>query len=189
MKLLFDKQLAEGYTSRSQKVRVLTEAWVDNAIFCPNCGRLNIDKYPAGRPVADFHCSNCREEYELKSKQNVIGAKIVDGAYHTMLERITSSNNPNFFLLNYDLSDLEVTNFLVIPKHFFTPEIIIRRKQGLPNRPDYIMCSINLSLIPQSGKIFYVRDRQGKRKCSSNGRRHFFCGRKRKFLQRVGYLM
>lgn len=97
MKLSFDTQLANNYTSQSQKVRVLTEAWVGGAIFCPNCGRLDISKYPNNQPVADFYCSNCKEEYELKSKQVSVGAKIVDGAYRTMIERLQSSNNPNFF--------------------------------------------------------------------------------------------
>lgn len=69
MKLTFDLQLADTYKSQSQKVRVLTEHWVNKSIFCPNCGHLNIDKYPNNQPVADFFCSNCREDYELKSKQ------------------------------------------------------------------------------------------------------------------------
>ena len=56
MNLFFDTKLAEGYESTSQKVRVLTEQWVDNSIFCPNCGQLDIDKYPNNQPVADFHC-------------------------------------------------------------------------------------------------------------------------------------
>ena len=128
MKLSFDTQLADNYTSQSQKVRVLSEAWVDNVIFCPNCGHLDIDKHSNNQPVADFFCSNCKEEYELKSKQDSVGVKIVDGAYRTMIERLQSSNNPNFFLLNYDLKSLEVMNFLVIPKHFFVPEIIEKIK-------------------------------------------------------------
>ena len=112
MRLSFDTQLADNYSSQSQKIRVLTEAWVGSTIYCPNCGQLDIDKYPNNQPVADFHCSGCREEFELKSKQSIIGKKIVDGAYRTMLKRLTSSNNPNLFLLNYNLSNLLVTNFL-----------------------------------------------------------------------------
>lgn len=143
-------------------MRVLTEQWVDNSIFCPNCGRLDIDKYPNNQPVADFYCPNCREEYELKSKQSTIGAKIVDGAYRAMLERLTSSNNPNFFLLNYDPSNLEVMNFLVIPKHFFVPEIIEKRKPlaRTARRAGWIGCNILLQSIPQTGKIFFVRDKR-----------------------------
>lgn len=162
MKLTFDLEKAKGYKSLSQKVRVLTEQWVDNSIFCPNCGQLNIDKYPNNQPVADFYCSNCLEEYELKSKQSAIGAKIIDGAHRTMLERLTSSNNPNFFLLNYDLANLEVVNFLVIPKHFFTPEIIEKRRPlaSTARRAGWVGCNILLNHIPQTGKIFYVRDKK-----------------------------
>ncbi|MEK7554784.1 MAG: DpnI domain-containing protein [Patescibacteria group bacterium] len=160
MKLNFDKQLATGYKSVSQTVRVLTEQWVGDSIFCPNCGRMDIDRYPNNQPVADFFCLNCREEYELKSKQDLIGSKIVDGAYRTMIERLTSSNNPNFFFLNYDLSDLKVINFFVIPKHFFVPEIIEKRKPlaTTARRAGWIGCNILLQSIPQTGKIFFVRD-------------------------------
>lgn len=79
--------------------------------------------------MADFYCSNCKEDYELKSKQSSISTKILDGAYRTTLERLTSSNNPNFFLLNYDIATLEITNFLVIPKHF---NYLPLQKLGLP---------------------------------------------------------
>ena len=162
MKLAFDIHTAKNYKSASQKVRVLTEQWVDNSIFCPNCGHLDIDRFPNNQPVADFYCSNCHEEYELKSKQNTLGMKIVDGAYHTMLTRLTSNNNPNFFLLNYDLTNLEVTNFLVIPKHFFVPEIIERRKPlaETARRAGWVGCNILLNYIPQTGKIFFVRNRR-----------------------------
>ncbi len=162
MKLSLDTQLVDNYTNQSQKARVLTEAWVDNGIFCPNCGHSYIDKYPNNQPVADFYCSSCKEEYELKSKQNSIGSKIVDGAYRTMIERLQSSNNPNFFLLNYDLKRFEVLNFLVIPKHFFMPEIIEKRKPLTPTsrRAGWVGCNILLNHIPQTGKIFFVRDGQ-----------------------------
>lgn len=162
MKLSFDTQLADNYTSQSQRVRVLTETWVNSAIFCPNCGHLNIDKYPNNQPVADFYCSNCKEEYELKSKRASVSAKIVDGAYRTMIERLQSRNNPNFFLLNYDYKSFEVLNFLVIPKHFFIPEIIEKRKPLSPTarRAGWVGCNILLTHIPQTGKIFFVRGGQ-----------------------------
>src|SRR3989338_7986127 len=161
MKLIFDTKLADNYTSQSQRVRVLTEAWVNNTIFCPNCGRFEIDKYPNNQPVADFYCSNCKEEYELKSKQTSVGVKIVDGAYRTMIERLQSSNNPNFFLLNYNVASLEVVNFLVIPKHFFVPEIIEKRKPLAPTarRAGWIGCNILLQSIPKTGKIFFVKNK------------------------------
>lgn len=162
MKLFFNIELAQNYKSPSQKARVLTEGWVDTSIFCPNCGRTDIDKYPDGKPVADFYCSNCKEDYELKSKQGVPGARIVDGAYRTMLERLASNSNPNFFFLNYDLANFEVTNFLVIPKHFFVPKIIEKRKplSSTARRAGWVGCNILLNQIPQTGKIFFIRNRQ-----------------------------
>ena len=84
MKLKLDAGLAVQYKSLSQKARVLTESWVSSNIYCPACG-IDIKKYKSNRPVADFYCTKCVEEYELKSKTNAIGSKIVDGAYKTML--------------------------------------------------------------------------------------------------------
>ncbi len=160
MQLTLDTKLGERFSSASQKIRVLTESWVDRSVFCPNCGFTAIDQYPNNKPVADFYCNNCKEDYELKSKKDAVGTKLVDGAYSTMIERLSSSNNPNFFLLNYNLRDYSIKNFLVIPKHFFVPEIIEKRKPLAPTarRAGWIGCNILLRSIPQTGKIFYIRD-------------------------------
>jgi type II restriction enzyme len=159
MRLKFDTMLAENYSSNSQKVRVLSEQWVSRQVFCPNCGQSSVDKYANNKPVADFFCPNCREDYELKSKKLAVGTKIVDGAYRTMLERLQSSTNLNFFLLSYSLQSLEVSNFLVVPKHFFVPEIIEKRRPLAPTarRAGWVGCNIDLRSIPESGKIFFVR--------------------------------
>ncbi len=160
MQLALDTRLTENYTSASQKVRVLTESWVDKSIYCPNCGHIAIDQYPNNKPVADFYCTNCKEEYELKSKKDNIGNKIVDGAYSTMIKRLKSEDNPNFFFLNYKLDNYSIHNFLVIPKHFFIPKIIERRKPlaDTARRAGWVGCNILLQSIPQTGKIFYVRN-------------------------------
>jgi len=161
MQITLDTKIAEKYNSNSQKIRVLTESWVGGEVYCPNCG-TGISNYENNRPVADFFCPNCAEEYELKSKKDSIGKKIVDGAYRTMIERLQCSNNPNFFLLNYDLKNLEILNFLVIPKYFFVPDIIEKRKPLSKNarRAGWVGCNISLLEIPQTGKIFYVKNRK-----------------------------
>jgi len=162
MNLTFNKQFVNHYKSSSQKARVLTEHWVDESIFCPNCGHLDIDKYPNNRPVADFFCSNCREDYELKSKQNSIGTKILDGAYRTKMERLRSSSNPNLFVLNYNPQNLSVLDFFVIPKHFFVPEIIEKRKPlaASARRAGWVGSNILLQKIPRVGKIFLVKQQR-----------------------------
>jgi len=192
MRLDFDKKIASNYTSASQRARVLTEQWVDESVFCPNCGHLDIDKYPNNQPVADFYCLNCKEEYELKSKRSGIGSKIVDGAYRTMLERLQASNNPNFFLLNYDLQSLSVLNFFVIPKHFFVPEIIEKRKPLAPTarRAGWVGCNILLQSIPQTGKIFFIKNRQiePKEKVLSTWQKTLFL-REEKEISAKGWLL
>ncbi len=160
MNLSLETKLAEEYKSSSQQARVLTEHWVDNQVYCPNCGQPDIDKYKNNKPVADFFCSNCEEDYELKSKKLAIGNKIINGAYHTMIGRLQDSNNPNLFLLNYDSQTFGILNFLVIPKHFFVPEIIEERKPLSPTarRAGWVGCNILLQGIPQTGKIFFVKN-------------------------------
>jgi type II restriction enzyme len=159
MHLVFNTNLATQYKSQSQKIRVMTEDWVKNKIFCPNCGSI-ISKYENNKPVGDFYCPNCSEDYELKSKKDSMGKKIVDGAYSTMISRLNSTKNPNFFFLNYDFHTYKVMNFAIIPKHFFIPEIIEKRKplSEKARRAGWIGCNILLQSIPQSGRIFYVRN-------------------------------
>ena len=191
MKLNFNTKIAEGYKSPSQRIRVLTEDWVSSQIFCPACG-VNIKDYENNRPVADFYCPNCEEEYELKSKKDSIGKKILDGAYKTMIERLQSANNPNFFLLNYDVSNYEVLNFFIIPKHFFIPEIIEKRKPLSLNarRAGWVGCNILLQSIPQSGKIFYVRNKQieSKAKILSNWQKTLFLKESKK-IELKGWIL
>lgn len=161
MNLLFNKKLAEGYSNNSQIARVLTEDWVKTNSYCPNCGNFNLDEFSNNRPVADFHCSNCKQEFELKSKKsNKVGKKIVDGAYSTMIERINSENNPNFFFLTYDARNWEVNNFLIIPKHYFVTDIIEKRKPLSPTarRAGWIGCNIDLTKIPDNGRIYLVKN-------------------------------
>jgi type II restriction enzyme len=162
MKLFFETKIVDGYKSLSQKVRVLTEHWVDNQVYCPNCGHITIDQYVNNKPVADFYCSICGEDYELKGTKEKVNSKIIDGAYKTMIERLQDSNRPNLFLLNYNLRDFEVLNFLVIPKQFFIPEIIEKRKplSSTARRAGWVGCNILLQSIPQTGKIFFVKNRQ-----------------------------
>ena len=166
MNLNFNQSLAKNYTSESQKIRVLSEDWVAKQSYCPSCNAEPLVEFANNQPVADFYCSNCDEEYELKSKKDKMGKKIVDGAYSTMIERLQSASNPNFFFLNYDRNSLNISNFILIPKHFFTPEIIEKRKplSSTAKRAGWIGCNILLETIPQSGKIFYIKDGKSKSK-------------------------
>lgn len=77
-------------------------------------------------PVADLQCDSCGEMYELKSKNGKIGKKIADGAYATMIDRITSTKNPDLFVMEYS-DDYQIRNLILIPKFFFIPSIIEKK--------------------------------------------------------------
>lgn len=161
MNLQFDIDLIESYKSNSQKIRVLTEDWVERYQYCPVCGNVVLKHFTANKPVADFYCEKCASQFELKSKESKsgnLGKQITDGAYQTMIERITSFDNPNFFFLTYN--NYTVNNLILIPKHFFTPDIIIKRKPlaNTARRAGWVGCNINIENIPNTGKIFIVKN-------------------------------
>lgn len=161
MNLNFNTKLAQGYSSNAQIARVLTENWVKENSFCPCCGNIYLNDFENNRPVADFYCEHCKEEFELKSKNGFFSNIIADGAYSTMIERINSNQNPNFFFLTYS-KELTVNNFLLIPNHFFTPNIIQKRNPLSENarRAGWIGCNVDISNVPESGKIFIIKNQK-----------------------------
>ena len=161
MNLRFDSNLAIGYKSGSQISRVVTEGWMSANMYCPICGAPILSHYTANRPVADFYCDDCRSDFELKSRESKtshIGQTIADGAYRTMIERITSLRNPNLFVMTY--SDWAVNNLMLIPNHFFTPAIIEKRPplKETAQRAGWVGCNIGIGDIPESGRIFIVKN-------------------------------
>lgn len=158
MDLTFDIRVAEKYKSTSQKARKLTEGWVLREVYCPSCGG-SINGYINNRPVADFYCVRCIEDFELKSKLGKIGKKVSAGAYSKMIERLASSQKPNFLFMGY-LKSLSVNDLFVIPKHFFVSEIIEERKPLAitARRAGWIGSNILFSKIPKAGQIFYVQN-------------------------------
>jgi hypothetical protein len=158
MKLGFE-EAQTPYANGSQSARAWTEQWVKTWVYCPNCGSPKINAFPNNSPVADFFCAECKEEYELKSQKSVFRNKVLDGSFRTKCERLAASNNPNLFLLNYDLKQLSVTDLFIVPRHFFVRATIEERKPLSPTarRADWVGSNILLNQVPQSGKIFIVR--------------------------------
>ena len=54
----------------------------------------------------------------------------------------------------------EVRNLILIPNHFFVPEIIEKRKPLSENarRAGWTGCNINLTTIPEYGKIYIIQN-------------------------------
>jgi type II restriction enzyme len=156
--LAFDLGLAASYSSPSQRARVLSEHWTHKHVYCPNCGKEALERTVNNSPASDFSCPSCQEVYELKSQKGSFGRKLTDGAYATMIKRLNEANNPNLFLLNYNLNLAQVTNLTVVPKYFLVPDLIEKRKPlaDTARRARWIGCNIILQGIPQSGRISLV---------------------------------
>jgi len=127
--------------------------------YCPHCGNSKIESFPNNSKLADFFCKTCSEEFELKSQRGAFGAKVLDGEFSTKCERLAASNNPNLFLMNYDLKTLSVVNLFIVPKHFFVRDIIEERKPlaATARRAGWIGSRILLERVPESGKIHIVQ--------------------------------
>ena len=148
------------FRSASQSARVDTEQWAEQHMFCPNCGNARLAQFPANRPVADFFCENCGDEYELKSQHKRFGRKMVNGAYHTKIQRLASDTSPNLILLHYDRESRQVRNLTVVPRFFFVSSIVEKRKPLSANarRAGWIGSNILLDRIPASGRIQVIEE-------------------------------
>ncbi len=158
-RLLMNQSLAMGYTSKSQKIRVMSEAWTEAEVICPACGNA-LKSAPNNAKVFDFFCTKCTEEYELKSNAKSIEKKVSDGSYDSMISRLNSLQSPNFFFMGYDIARYEVKNFFVVPSHFLRPASIEKRKplSSSARRAGWVGCNILLDQIPEAGRISYIKN-------------------------------
>ncbi len=149
------------FSSGSQKARVWTESWVLREMYCPACGAPRLDEFENNKPVRDFFCGNCNEEYELKSKNGRIGKTVPDGAYSTMMARLQSNTKPSLMVLSYEARSKQVRDLAVIPKQFFIPELIHKRKPlaETARRAGWVGCDIKIDRVPNFGKIELITDR------------------------------
>ena len=158
---IFQKEIFNNYKSNSQRIRVLTENWMQSQMFCPACSSPKIDSFPNNTPVADFFCPKCNEQFQLKSQKNNFGKRILDGAYKSMINSIIRDIRPNFFLLKYT-PDYYVENLFLLPYFFFNENIIEKRKPLSENarRAGWVGCNILLNNVPPEGIIKIIEDKE-----------------------------
>lgn len=158
MSLQLDLSLAAPYKSQSQKTRVMTEFWMLHNGFCPTCGN-SLKSALNNAQVLDFDCILCSNQYELKSHHGNFSRKVTDGAYASMMKRITDINSPHFFFLSYSAT-YSVTNCFVVPNYFFQPSTIEKRKplSATAKRAGWVGCNILLNQIPDIGKIKLIEN-------------------------------
>jgi type II restriction enzyme len=159
MNLSMRGELANPFTSGSQKAGNVTEAWGADNFYCPNCSSPKLDWLKPGSKANDYRCPNCKFWFQLKGKKSPIGATVTDGAYGAMMEAIQNDRTPNFFFLHYDLATWSVRNLLLVPHFAFPPSAIIKRPPlaATARRAGWVGCNFDLKRIPADARIEIVR--------------------------------
>lgn len=175
---LYNQEVMKNYKSNSQIIRVLTEYWFLNQMYCPCCLNLKIKNFPNNTKGADFFCSNCQNEFQLKSSKNKFKNKVLDGGYNTMKDIILNNKSPNFFLLNYSISDWYIKHLILIPKFFITFSMLEKRRplSASARRAGWVGCNFLIERLPNEGKIPIIQNEKilDKEEINKTWRKMFF---------------
>ncbi len=133
--------------------RVLGESWVAEHGYCLACNGDRLVPTVANTQARDFECGACQHPYELKSSSKEFGARVIDGAYSSMMRRIESGTTPSLLLLRYSSS--AVSDLFAIHRSFITPEIIEKRRplSSQARRAGWVGCNILLHGVPPEGRV------------------------------------
>ena len=151
-------ELAANLSSPSQRARVLTEAWVEDNMYCPACESDSLDRLARGTRLLDFRCGDCEEGFQLKAQRHAFGKRVLDSAWSVMHEAVTSGSAPGFLFVRYDSTACRVSQMFVVPGHFVTPMVIEKRPplREHAQRAHWIGCNILLENIPAAARIAVV---------------------------------
>ncbi len=160
MDLTLRTELAEGYKSKSQIARIVTEAWFEENMYCPACPSNTLEHTPSGTKVIDFLCPRCDETFQLKSLSHNFGTKIVNSAYEPKVQMIREGLSPNWVFLQYDRDAFHVENVMIVPKHFMTPEIVERRQplRERARRAGWVGSNLLIGQLSPDAQLYVVRD-------------------------------
>lgn len=162
MDLSLDPSVAEGYTSKAQRSRVITESWAEDNLYCLNCESDRIEAHRPGKQVEDYFCPACDRRVQLKATRGSHGNKVTSSAYEPKMEAIRANEAPDYAFMCFDPEAWQVTDLFVVPGHFFTPRIIEKRKPlgSDAERSGWIGSNILLDKIPDVGRIHMVENRR-----------------------------
>jgi len=162
MKIIMNARLADHYDNGSQRARIITEAWGETNLYCPNCTQSHITRLGNNTKVVDYRCVNCNFLYQLKSRKMPFGKKIRSASYSAMITELRNNSTPNFYFLQYDLTTWRVKNLLLIPSFAFPESAIIKDKpiSTTARQPGLVLYSISLGQIPLEARIAVVIDHQ-----------------------------
>jgi type II restriction enzyme len=160
MRLQMPGELAAGYSSPSQRTRVVSEAWGEDNLYCSNCTSDRLRRLPTNTPAIDFECPRCTSLFQLKSQRHRFASRINDAAYEKMREAIVERRTPNVLALHYDAARWTVQNLILVPSFVFSLSCLEKRKPLKPSaqRHDWVGCNILLTNIPLDARIPLVSE-------------------------------
>jgi type II restriction enzyme len=159
MNLDMNASLSEGYRSKCQIARCITEDWGERNLFCMACPSNRLSRTAANTSVFDFQCAKCAAKYQLKSSAKWSERSIPDSAYDTMIRAIGDDRAPHLLVLQYSPS-WTVRNLLLIPFFFFNESVVKKRPPLSPTarRAGWVGCNIAVGEIAAEGKLRIVQD-------------------------------
>jgi type II restriction enzyme len=149
---------AARYKSPVQRIRVITEAWAERELYCLACQSDRLAAYPPGTRVSDFYCPRCRQNYQLKAKAGRFGYSVTNSAWQAKMDAIRTGTVPNYVFLGYDRQAWRVETGFVVPGHFITPSVILRRTplRATARRAGWVGSKILLGEVPPDGRVDIV---------------------------------
>jgi len=160
MDLALDPSVAEGYSSKSQRSRVITESWATENLYCPNCDADSLVAHRPGKKVEDFRCPTCNRRIQLKAARGGHGNRVTNSAYDAKMEAIRGNRAPDYVFMGFDPDGWWVTDMFLIPGHFMTPSVVEKRKplSSDARRSGWVGSNILLDRIPSAGHISMVEN-------------------------------
>jgi len=151
-------ELAADLTSPAQKARVVTEAWVEDNMYCPGCESDSLERMPRGYKLIDFRCGDCEEGFQLKAQRHPFGKRVLDSAWSVMNDAVSSGTAPGFLFMRYDNTECRISQLFVVPGHFVTPLVIEKRAPlaAHARRAGWVGCNILLDSISEAARIAVV---------------------------------
>jgi type II restriction enzyme len=152
-----DVSLAADYHSASQQARVLSEAWFAQNAYCLACDTDSLKQTSANTKATDFVCPKCKQRYELKAFQRRPHGSLVDGAFESMMARITAGTAPTLCLLEHT-GEWQIRSLTAFHSSFLVPDVIEKRPPLGPTarRAGWVGCNIRLDRIASDGEIAVV---------------------------------
>lgn len=158
MDTTLDPSVAEGYTSKAQCSRVITESWAGENLYCLNCETDRIEAHRPGKRVEDFLCPVCDRRIQLKASRGGHGNKVANSAYEPKMEAISSNAAPDYAFMGFDPDAWRVTELFLVPGHYLTPSVVEKRKplSSDARRSGWVGSNILLDRIPSTGRVEIV---------------------------------